>query len=159
MLPPPSVATPVAARAARATSSDRVSAAPAAGSEAPTEIARRTRGLRRGPQPDQVRPAVEPLAQLPVRERGHPYRGHQVTPAQLGQHPRVDLVGLARQRSDRLHLARVRHLHLPARGSQPTRTHTAPLIISTQALTSEPSAIASFARPSSSASVTPSATI
>jgi hypothetical protein len=61
---------------------------------------------------------AQPLAQRAVLERGQPQRGHQVAPAQLGQHARVDLVGLARQRGDVADLARVRDRDVPAGGGQ-----------------------------------------
>ena len=40
-------------------------------------------------------------------------RRHQITPGQLGQHPGVDLVGLARQRREPLDLLRIGDQHLP----------------------------------------------
>ena len=78
---------------------------------------------RRGAHPDQVHPPPQPLAQLAVLQRRDPQLGHQIAAAQLGQHPRVDLVGLARQRRDIADLARMRDLQ-PA--SPPRRACRAP---------------------------------
>jgi len=74
---------------------------------------------RRGAQPHQVRPAPQPLPQLTLLERGDPERRHELPPAQLGQHARVDAVGLARERRDPLHAPRVGDLDLPARRTEP----------------------------------------
>jgi len=54
-----------------------------------------------------------------IGERRHVHLRHQVTARELGQHPRVELVGLGRQRPDRLGLARVGDLHRPAGRLQP----------------------------------------
>jgi hypothetical protein len=50
---------------------------------------------------------------------GQPDRRHQVAAAELGQHPGVDPVGLARERRQPLHLLRVSDLDLPARQLEP----------------------------------------
>ena len=55
---------------------------------------------RRGAQPDQVHPPPQPLTQLALLERRDPQRRNEITAAQLGQHARVDPVGLARKRRD-----------------------------------------------------------
>ena len=60
-----------------------------------------------------MHPPPQLLAQRALLERRHPERRHQIAPAQLGQHARVDLVGLARQRRDVAHLARVRDVDPP----------------------------------------------
>jgi hypothetical protein len=70
--------------------------------------------LQRGAMPDQVQPKARQLALAPDRRVGQPDRRHQVTPGQLGQHPGVDAVGLARQRRQALDLLRVGDQHLPA---------------------------------------------
>jgi hypothetical protein len=44
---------------------------------------------------------------------GQPDRRHQVTAGELGQHPSIDPVGLAREWCKPLHLLRVGDLHLP----------------------------------------------
>jgi hypothetical protein len=44
---------------------------------------------------------------------GQPDRRDQVTPGELGQHPGVDPVGLARERREPFHLLRVGDLDLP----------------------------------------------
>ena len=112
---------------------------------------------RRGPGLHQVHARRrKPLAQGPVLERGHPELGDQVTTAELGQHPGVDLVGLAGERGDVPHLAGVGDLHLPARRSASrSLTQTAPLIISTQPSTSVPCSKTSRASPSSFAGISP----
>jgi hypothetical protein len=74
---------------------------------------------RRRAHPDQVHPAAQPLTQRAVIERWDPQLGHQIAPAQLGQHTRVDLVALARQRRDVTNLAGMRDLHPPARRREP----------------------------------------
>jgi len=66
-----------------------------------------------------IAPLEALLAQRALGQRRQPERRHQVTSAELGQHARVDLVGLARQRRDIADLARVRDLHLPAGRRQP----------------------------------------
>jgi hypothetical protein len=62
-----------------------------------------------------MHPPAQPLAHRAVLQRRDPQRGNQIPAAQLGQHARVDLVGLAGQRRDVADLARVRDLHLPPR--------------------------------------------
>jgi hypothetical protein len=79
-----------------------------------------------------VRPPAQPLADRAVIERWHPDRGDEVAPGEIGEHARVDLVGLAGQRRDRLDLARVGDLDLPAAPVRRSRTQAAPLIISMQ---------------------------
>ena len=78
---------------------------------------------RRSAHPDQMHPSPQPLAQRAVIERRDPQLGHQIAPAQLGQHARVDRVGLARQRRDVADLARVAR---PAPASPPPRAGRAP---------------------------------
>ena len=63
---------------------------------------------------DQMQPPAGDLPLAPQLERGQPDRRHQIPERQLGQHPRVDLVGLARQRRQPLDLLRVGDQHLPA---------------------------------------------
>ena len=48
------------------------------------------------------------------RWRGHPDRGNEVAPAELGEHPGVDLVGLGGEGGAPLHLHRVGDLDVPA---------------------------------------------
>ena len=62
-----------------------------------------------------MHPPAQQFAQCPLIERGHPERGDEVAADELGEHARVDAVGLAGQRCDRLDLARVRDLDDPAR--------------------------------------------
>jgi hypothetical protein len=69
---------------------------------------------RRGAHRDEVHPPPQSLAQRAILQRRDPQLGHQITAAQLGQHARVDLVGLARQRPDVTNLARMGNLHPPA---------------------------------------------
>jgi hypothetical protein len=71
-----------------------------------------------GAEPDEMHPPPQPFAQRTLVERGKPQRRHQLSTGELGQKTRVDLVGLRRQRRDRLHLARVGDLDLPAAGDQ-----------------------------------------
>ena len=47
------------------------------------------------------------------RRVGQPDRRHEVAPGKLGEHARVDLVGLGRQRCERLGLGRVGQLDVP----------------------------------------------
>ena len=112
---------------------------------------------RRGPQADQVRAPAQPLADRAVIQRRHPDRRHQVAADEVGEHARVDAVGLASQRRDRLDLARVGDLDRPAtraagcRGPRPRRSSSRcsrgrPV----------PSRATSRARPSSSAAIVPS---
>src|SRR5581483_5931876 len=74
---------------------------------------------RRGAKADEVGAPAQPLAQLPLTERWDPHIRHQVAPDELGEHARVDAVGLARQRRERLYLARLGDLDLPAARSEP----------------------------------------
>jgi hypothetical protein len=69
---------------------------------------------RRGAHPDQVHPPAQPLTQLTVLQRRDPQLGHEIATGELGQHTRVDLVGLAGQRRDVTDLAGMRDLHPPA---------------------------------------------
>ena len=64
--------------------------------------------------PDQMQPIAGQLALASDARVGQPDRRHQVPPRQLGQHPRVDLVGLAGQRREALDLLRVGDQHVPA---------------------------------------------
>ena len=57
--------------------------------------------------------------------RRQPDRRHQIPERQLRQHPRVDLVGLARQRRQPLDLLRVGDQHLPAVARPARRARTA----------------------------------
>jgi hypothetical protein len=50
--------------------------------------------LGRGPETDEVEPALQPLAHGALLERRDPERGHEPATAKLGQHAGVDLVGL-----------------------------------------------------------------
>ena len=70
--------------------------------------------LQRRAMLDQMQPPARDLPLAPQLERRQPDRRHQVPERQLGQHPRVDLVRLARQRRQPLDLLRVRDQHLPA---------------------------------------------
>ena len=67
---------------------------------------------------DQMQPPPRDLPLAPQLERGQPDRRHQIPERQLGQHPRVDFVGLARQRRQPLDLLRVGDQHLPAMRDQ-----------------------------------------
>ena len=62
---------------------------------------------------DQVQPPPRTLALGAQLRRGQPDRRHQIAERQLRQHPRVDLVGLARQRRQPLDPLRVGHQNLP----------------------------------------------
>src|SRR4051794_35430005 len=73
---------------------------------------------RRGPQPHHVHASPESLLELAVGERRHVHPRDEIAARQLGQHLGVELVGLGRQRPDRLRLARVGDLHRPASGRQ-----------------------------------------
>jgi hypothetical protein len=67
----------------------------------------------------EVEPPARPLA-LGTNERvGQPDRRDQIPPRQLGQHPGIDPVGLARQRRQPLHLLRIGDLDLPAGQLEP----------------------------------------
>ena len=63
---------------------------------------------------DQVQAKAGQLALFPDPRVGQPDRRHQVALAQDRQHLRVDLVGLAGQRRQTLHLLRVGDLDVPA---------------------------------------------
>ena len=76
---------------------------------------------RRGPQPDQVRATSQPFAVGALVERRHPHLGDQVAASKVGQHARVDAIGLARQRRDRLDLAGVGERIVPAAPSRAGR--------------------------------------
>ncbi len=61
-----------------------------------------------------MEPEAGPLplgADLRVRE---PYRRHEIAPGELGEDPRVDLVGLAGEWCETLHLLRVGDLDVPS---------------------------------------------
>ena len=81
---------------------------------------------------DQMQPPAGDLPLAAQLDRGQPDRRHQVPERQLGQHPRVDLVRLARQRRQPLDLLRVGDQHLPAvrrrarRGRTGRRSSTPP---------------------------------
>jgi hypothetical protein len=106
-----------------------------------------------------VHPPPQSLAQLAVLQRRDPQLGHQVSAAELGEHARVDLVGLAGERRDVADLAGVRDLHTPAgpRASW-SRTQIAPPIISTTVRTPLPRSITNLTSPSASAGTAPSPT-
>src|SRR5215204_2103139 len=78
----------------------------------------RPKVLGRGPQAHQVQAALQPLGQGALLERRDPERRHELAPAELSEHARVDLVGLASERRDVLDLARV-GLNVPARLGEP----------------------------------------
>ena len=63
---------------------------------------------------DQMQPEARALALTALPKRRQPDRGHQVAARELGQHPRVDAVGLARQRRQPLDLLRIGDLNVPA---------------------------------------------
>jgi hypothetical protein len=69
---------------------------------------------RRGAQLDQVGSPAKPLADRAVLLGGDPDRRDQVSATELGQHPGVDLVGLAGKRGDVSDLARVGDFDRPA---------------------------------------------
>jgi hypothetical protein len=68
---------------------------------------------------DQVQPEARQLALAPDRRVGQPDLGHQITLREHGQHPSIDLVGLARQRRQALDLGRIGDQHLPPELLQP----------------------------------------
>ena len=74
--------------------------------------------LQRGAVAHQVQPPAGPFPLGAHRRGGQPDRRHQIPAGQLGQHPGVDLVGLAGQRGQPLDLLRVGDLDLPARQLQ-----------------------------------------
>jgi hypothetical protein len=63
---------------------------------------------------DQVEAKARPLALATHARVGQPHLGHQLAPSKLGQHLRVDPVGLARQRRQRPRSLRVGDAHIPA---------------------------------------------
>jgi len=69
---------------------------------------------RRRPQAGHVHPSPEPFLELAIGEGRHIHLRDQIPPGEFGQHARVELVGLRRQRPDRLGLACVGDLHRPA---------------------------------------------
>ncbi len=75
--------------------------------------------------------AVRPLALGSDQRVRQPDRRHQIATGELGQHPRVDPVGLAGQRCQPLHLLRVETglmvlfgLRVAATLSRPSSAHT-----------------------------------
>src|SRR6266516_2858671 len=63
--------------------------------------------LQRRAVSDQVQTEPGALALSPHRRVGKPDLRHQRQPAKLGQHPAIDLVGLAGKRRQPLHLDRI----------------------------------------------------
>jgi hypothetical protein len=63
---------------------------------------------------DEMQPPAGTLTLGAHLRIGQPDRRHQIAPAKLGEHPRVDAVGLARQRRQPLDLPRVGDLDIPA---------------------------------------------
>ncbi len=61
-----------------------------------------------------MEPEARPLALGPDGRIGQPDRGHQVPPAELGEDPGVDPVGLGGERGEPLDLHRVGDLDIPA---------------------------------------------
>jgi hypothetical protein len=110
----PSGARPRGRRPARAELGRPAGAGARARRGRPTASAERRCDPWRWSEPDQVHPPPQPFPQRPLVERGKPQRRHQLAAAELGQKTRVDLVRLRRQRRDRLHLARISDLDLPA---------------------------------------------
>jgi hypothetical protein len=105
-----------------------------------------------------VHAPAQPLAKGPVLRRRHPELGNEVAPAELGEDPGVDLVGLAGGAMSLTLRAWATWTSQPASASW-SLTQTAPLIISTQAFTSGPTFKTSRARPSSLAAIVPSTSI
>jgi hypothetical protein len=70
--------------------------------------------LERRAMADEMQAEPRELAFAANRRVGQPDRRHQIAPGQLGQHARVDLVGLAGQRRQAFDLLRVGNQHLPA---------------------------------------------
>jgi hypothetical protein len=68
---------------------------------------------------DQVQAPARPFALGAHAWVGQPDRWHQVAAGELGQHPGIDPIGLARQRRQSLHLLGVGDLDLPARELEP----------------------------------------
>ena len=71
--------------------------------------------LQLHPMMDQMQPEPGPFPLGSHRRVGQPDRRHQIPARQLGQHPGVDPVGLARQRGQTLHLLRRRRSRRPSR--------------------------------------------
>jgi hypothetical protein len=112
--------------------------------------------LGRGPEADEVEPALQPLTQRALLQRRDPERRHELAPAELGEHAGVDLVGLASERGDALDLARVCHLDLPARLGEPVANPDRPAHHLQASAHLGPHPITSRASPSSSAGTNPS---
>jgi hypothetical protein len=74
--------------------------------------------LQRAALADQEQPKAGPLTLGAQLEGRQPDRRHEIDARQLGQHPRVDAVGLARQRPQALDLLRVGDLDLPTTALQ-----------------------------------------
>jgi hypothetical protein len=94
--------------------------------------------LERCPVPDEVEPEACPLALSADRRVGQPDDRHEVSSRQLGEHPRVDLVGCCCQGSERLGLRRVGELDVPTAELELIVDEAAPVIDSTTAVTSLP---------------------
>src|SRR5436190_1427497 len=71
--------------------------------------------LEAGAVAHQVQTPTRTLALSAHHRVGQPDRRHQIATSELGKHPSVDPVGLARQQCQALHLLRIRDLDLPAR--------------------------------------------
>ena len=84
---------------------------------------------------DQVQAEARPLPLGPYLRIGQPHLRDQVAAGELGQHPGVDPVGLARQRRQRLRPLRISDPHIPARSSSWSCTKRAPFIDSITANT------------------------
>src|SRR5207249_1031444 len=69
--------------------------------------------LEAGAVTDEMQPEARPLPLGTDGRIGEPDRRHQITTRQLGEHPGVDPVGLARQRCQPFHLDRVGDLDPP----------------------------------------------
>jgi hypothetical protein len=83
--------------------------------------------LQAGAVTNEMQPPAGAFA-LRAHERvGQPDRRHQLAACELGQHPGVDAVGLARERRQPLHLLRVRDLHLPAGQLEPVVHEAGPV--------------------------------
>src|SRR6266545_6619369 len=65
-----------------------------------------------------MQPKARALTLTSLPKGRQPDRRDQITPGELGQHPRVDAVGLARQRRQPLDPLRVGDLHLPPQALQ-----------------------------------------
>jgi hypothetical protein len=73
-----------------------------------------TRFFQRRAVPDQVQAEAGLLSLCPHRGIGEPDLRHEREPGELGQHPAVDLVGLAGKRREPLHLVGIGDPHVPA---------------------------------------------